>query len=170
LLSQETPEHILPIKIDGATKELFFFGGRVGFISFGCDGEPADILIEKAHACIRATISSGSTLSQYLVCQALQDPQLDAQAHSLREQMRARYTRLKAALIEADISTWPYNSAFFTLLPVPTSPDALRRKLLESGVGVVSLPGASALRLSYASVALEDIDALVLNLREILDA
>jgi len=170
MLNRETPEHILPIKIDGATKELFFFGGRVGFLSFGCDAEPGAVLVEKAHACIRATISSGATLSQNLVLQALQDPALESQARELREQIRERYLRLKAALLDNGIPSWPFNSAFFTLLPVQGDPDALRRELLAQGVGVISIPQASALRLSYASVALEDLDALVRSLRETLAA
>ena len=75
---------------------------------------------------------------------------------------------MKAALLEAEIPSWPFNSAFFALLPVQTDPDALRRALLGKGVGVVSLPHASAIRLSYASVALEDLETLVQSLGEIL--
>lgn len=30
-------EQLIPIKVDGATKEFSFFGGRVGFLTFGVE-------------------------------------------------------------------------------------------------------------------------------------
>ena len=37
-LADADPARVLPIKVDGATKELCFFGGRVGFVTFGVSG------------------------------------------------------------------------------------------------------------------------------------
>ena len=53
-------ERILPIKIDGATKEEYVWGFRVGFITYASDS--ADVLSaleQKTLGIIRATISSG---------------------------------------------------------------------------------------------------------------
>lgn len=168
LLNQGTNEQILNVKVDGATKELFFFGGRVGFLTFGCAGEAAEVLEEKGQASIRTTISSACTLSQNLVARALQDPHLDAQTQVLRDQIRYRYERIQSALKQAGIECLPYNSAFFILIPVRQNPEEIRLKLIERGVGVISIPQASAIRLSYASVALEDIETLVRELNEVI--
>ena len=168
LLSRGNPSHILPIKIDGATKELFFFGGRIGFLSFGCEGAAGDALEEKGRAIIRSTISSCSTLSQNLVIGALEDPELPTQTREMRDQILNRYRQLSEKITQAGIETWPFNSAFFVLIPVRSDPESIRQELLSRGVGVISLPSASAIRLSYASVAPEDIDGLVRSLQDVL--
>ena len=39
--------NLIPLKCDGATKELSFFGGRVSFLHFGVDKAIAEILVDK---------------------------------------------------------------------------------------------------------------------------
>ena len=168
LLHEQVPTHILPIKIDGATKELFFFGGRVGFITFGCTGAAATVIEEKTVALIRSTISSGSTPSQNLVRAALSNPNLPKETTELRNQIRTRYETMKTALGNTHIQTYPFNSGFFVLIPVDEDPNEIRTRLLHRGVGVVGLPQASAIRLSYASVSVTDIPALVEQLQDVL--
>jgi aspartate/methionine/tyrosine aminotransferase len=158
LLADSDPARILPVKIDGATKELFFFGGRVGFITFGIDSEAGAVLEEKARALTRATISSVSAPSQAMVMEALSARDLAEQQAALREILRRRYRALKAALVRHRLTAWPFNSAFFALLKVENS-DVIRRGLLQDGVGLVAFPGA--LRLSYSTIPEEDIDRLV---------
>lgn len=153
--------HVLPIKIDGATKELFFFGGRVGFLTFGVDGEAAAVLEDKAMGVLRATTSTTAAPSQALVLRALHDPDLAVQREALLDRIRARHDRLRDGLAAAGVQTLPYNAAFFVLVKVRGDAEAIRKALLAEGVGVVAFPAASALRVSYASVALEDIDTLV---------
>jgi aspartate/methionine/tyrosine aminotransferase len=153
--------HVLPIKIDGATKELFFFGGRVGFLTFGVDGEAAAVLEDKAMGVLRATTSTTAAPSQALVLRALHDPELAVQREALLDRIRARYERLRDGLAAAGVPTLPYNAAFFVLVKVSGDAEAIRRALLAEGVGVVAFPAAGALRVSYASVALDDIDTLV---------
>ncbi len=67
-------ENLIPLKCDGVTKELSFFGGRVGFLSFGVKAEAAAILVDKAMSLVRATIGSPVGLSQYLMEEELLDP------------------------------------------------------------------------------------------------
>ena len=96
------------------------------------------------------------------------DPHIDAQTKVLRDQIRRRYEKIQSALDDAGIECLPFNSAFFILIPVQQDPEDIRLKLLERGVGVISLPQASAIRLSYASVALEDIEILIQKLHEVI--
>ena len=153
--------HVLPVKIDGATKELFFFGGRVGFLTFGVDGEAAAVLEDKAMGVLRSTTSTTAAPSQALVLQALHDPELAVQRARILQRIRARHDRLRHGLAAAGVETLPFNAAFFVLLKVSGDPELARKALLAEGVGVVAFSTEGALRVSYASVALEDIDRLV---------
>lgn len=164
-LSDLSPDKALVVKVDGATKELFFFGGRVAFACFGADGPLAAALNEKLKAILRATTSATVALSQTLVLEALRSPTLDSEVESLLGVLRARYHRLKSGLEAAGLSTWPYNSAFFALVEVSKDPEVVRQALLAESVGVIAIPSAGAVRVSYASVAEGDIDALVAALR-----
>ena len=151
----------LLLKVDGATKELFFFGGRIAFVSSNIQGAAAAALEEKFIACIRSTVSALPSPSQALVHSALIDPTLDTQIQSIRSVLRDRYTTLKHELQQSSLLYWPFNSAFFALIHTPQDPEQTRRKLLERGVGLVSFPAAQALRLSYSTVAQKDIPALI---------
>ena len=159
--AQADPSRILAVKVDGATKELGFFGGRVGFVSFGGDRETGAVLTEKAIGCVRATISVSSSLPQTLVLAALQDPNLVAERAAVWERLRQRYQALKDALAAAGIAAVPFNSGLFALIPVAVDPEALRQALLADGVGVIALPDDSAIRVSYGGVPVADIPRLV---------
>ncbi len=160
-LSMLDARRVLAVKLDGATKELFFFGGRVGFITFGCEGEAAAILEDKAIGSGRASVSSAPTSSQALVLKMLEDPEMPTAQRALRDEIRARYAALKEGLAAAGVEAWPFNSAFFALIPVVGDAHAARRALLKQGVGVIAEPSVGAIRVSYASVHLDDIPRLV---------
>ncbi len=155
------PARVLPVKVDGATKELFFFGGRVGFVTFGCGGSAAEVLEDKAMGLLRATTSSGPAFSQALVLEALANPALDEEREVLHTVLRGRYQALRASLDQAGITPWPYNGAFFVFVPVKGDAEALRLRLLDQGVGVIAFADAGAIRLSYASIKAELLPELV---------
>jgi len=160
-LADADPSRVLTVKVDGATKELCFFGGRVGFVTFGTDGPAAKALDSKIKGMARANVSSGPAISQAIVLAALADPNLEAERTTLMEECTARYRMLKRCLIEANIPHEPFNSGFFALIPVVGDSDALRLRLLDQGVGVVALPKLGAIRIAYSSTSVEDIPALV---------
>jgi aspartate/methionine/tyrosine aminotransferase len=69
---------ILAVKLDGATKENYVWGLRVGFITYGgtFNGDTAplfDALERKTAGCIRGTISNASHLSQTILLNSMQD-------------------------------------------------------------------------------------------------
>jgi len=160
-LSHLDPARVMAIKVDGATKELFFFGGRVGFVTVGVEGEAADALQAKLLGLARSSVSTVSTASQHLVLQALQSPDTESQRLALLDNLRSRYRRFKQGLDRAGLRYLPFNSAFFTLIKVSRPPHDVRRAMLADGVGVVAVPDAGAVRVSYASVADDQIDGLV---------
>ena len=166
LLKDADPERILSIKIDGATKELFFFGGRVGFMTFRSPSQGAAALEEKCKALARATISSVAAPSQRMVLAALNDRNSIVERDAILTKVKGRYLALKAELSAASLDAWPFNSAFFALINVGSDPEAVRLRLLERGVGVVSFESVGAIRVSYASTPESRIPELVKAIAE----
>lgn len=155
------PERLLVVSTDGATKELFYFGGRVGFVTAVLPEGGGDALEEKLTAAIRVSVSSVSGTAQAIVLAALDDPALLAQRQALHADLAARWARLRDGLAAAGVPAWPFNAAFFALLPAPTDAEELRHAFLKDGLGLVSAAAGPNLRLSYASLQLDAIDPVV---------
>jgi len=155
------PERVLAVKVDGATKELVFFGARVGFVTFGAQGEAADILEEKLKGAARSSVSTAPAVSQAMVSAALKDPTLETQRQEIFSQVTERYQTLKKALLDADLPSVPFNSGFFAMVPTPGDPEALRQRLLGDGVGVISLKRHNAIRIAYSSTQAGALPGLV---------
>lgn len=171
LASRADPSRLIVCKVDGATKELVFFGGRVGFLTFSVGGRAGQILAEKAATLLRSTISSVSSPAQAAVLAALRDPQLPAQEGKVVGTLARRYRALKAALADAGLAHYPFNSGCFALLRLPDGADAneVRRQLIrEQSTGVIAVPQARALRVAFCSVDEADIGDLVSRLARVL--
>lgn len=164
LLGGADPARLLPVKVDGATKELFLFGARVGFLTFAAGPEAAAVLEDKARAVLRGNTSSVSAPGQAMVLAALREPGLKAQRDAIRKVLVRRYRALKEALADAGLSHWPFNSGFFALLEAP-DPEAVRQELLAQGLGVVAIEGVGGVRIGYGSLDEADIPELVEALR-----
>jgi aspartate/methionine/tyrosine aminotransferase len=162
---------LVPVKCDGVTKELNFFGGRVGFITFGVKAEAAAVLQDKAMSLVRAGVGSPVGLTQYLIEEELLDPRHDAEFEKLRELMAGRYRKLKAALA-APTPHWtvfPFNAGCFCLLRLREGLNAetVRQALIhDEKVGVVS-QGDRDLRLAFCSLKEEAIEPLVQALHRV---
>ncbi len=160
-LSHAPRQTVLTAKIDGATKEMCFFGGRVGFVTFGTDGPAAEALEAKLKGMARASVSTAPATSQAMVLSALQNPDLATQQQERLRLSLERYRCLKDSLIRSGLPFSPFNSGFFALIPVDGDVEMLRQRLLKKGVGVVALPKHSAIRIAFSSTAIEDIPVLV---------
>lgn len=152
------PERLFPVKTDGATKELFFFGGRIAFLTGQVAGEAEAALLSKWKCLARSTVGVASGPSQALVLAALQAPDLDAQIRARLDVLAARYRSLKSALeaLPKDRArVWPFNAGVFALVGLDPSieAEAFRKRLIaEFSVGTISIPSANAVRIAYCSV------------------
>jgi aspartate/methionine/tyrosine aminotransferase len=161
-------ERLVPVKIDGCTKELVFFGGRVAFLTFPFepDSPAARALESKAKCILRATVGSPPALTQEVALAALASDGVEDEIEEIRRVLAGRYRALRRAL---DASTpgllrpLPFNSGCFALIELPAGVDAeaLRQRLLaDFDTGVVSNP-PRWVRIAYCSVAEEAIPELV---------
>lgn len=161
---------LVPVKVDGATKEVSFFGGRVGFLTFPVEAgsAAAEALESKVKCLVRATLGSPVSTSQVLLLEALRSEALDGEVEALRRRLEGRVEVLREALEGVDrelLRPLPFNSGCFALLELPErpglEPEAVRRHLLEhEDAGVVSIP-PRYLRIAHCSVKAEALPELV---------
>ncbi|SDG36662.1 aminotransferase class I/II-fold pyridoxal phosphate-dependent enzyme [Desulfosporosinus hippei] len=149
---------ILPIKVDGATKEDYMWGFRVGFITFGSE-YPAvlDGLEKKTQGILRGTISSASHPAQTFVLNTIRSAEFQTQKREKYEVLRQRAIKVKQILDQGDYKDawdyYPFNSGYFMCLKLKgVDPEALRLHLLENyGVGIISL-GETDIRVAFSCV------------------
>lgn len=163
--------NLLAIKADGVTKELSFFGGRVGFLSFGVNEEVGELLNEKAAGLVRGGVGSPVGISQYLTEEELMSPDHQKSFQQLRHILQERYDALREALREETPywKTFPFNAGCFCLLKLHESLDAeeVRQTLIqEESVGLVSHQ-RSYLRIAFCSIKKEAIPPLVTALKAV---
>ena len=162
--------NVLAVRLDGATKEEFAWGFRVGFLTYaaGGDGDRAavhDALEKKTTGLIRAGVSNCSHPAQTLVLKALEDPDFATQQAEKREILRARATRVREVLAaEKYAEAWtpyPFNSGYFMCVRVHgVDAEALRvRALNEYGAGTIAT-SATDLRVAFSCLELDQIEPL----------
>jgi len=161
---------LLAVKGDAATKELYVWGLRVGFISFGVGGCPTesplyDALEKKVAGAIRSTISNCSMPSQQIALRALRSPTFDAERRTKAETLKARAHEVKSVLADPKYADawepYPFNGGYFMCLRLKKVPaEALRKRLLdEHGVGTIAT-GERDLRIAFSCVEKEHIREL----------
>ena len=167
-------ENVLAVKVDGATKEDYVWGFRVGFITYGVKGgtpELYDALEQKTAGAIRGNISNASNLSQSLLLQAFESDEYDAQKSQKEAIMQSRYDAVCEALKEEKyqecFTALPFNSGYFMCVALAEGIDGEElRALLNSkySIGVINLN--NVIRLAYSAVAASDIKTLFDGLYE----
>lgn len=157
---------ILPIKVDGATKENYVWGLRVGFLTFASDHtEILDVLEQKTKGLIRGTISSGSHLSQTIILQSLLSSEYEGEKQKKYTLMKNRAMKVKEIIGQEKYKeTWtyyPFNSGYFMCLKLlQVDAEKLRHHLLdEYGVGTIAITSTD-LRIAFSCVEEEDLEEL----------
>lgn len=157
---------VLAIKIDGATKEEYVWGLRVGFITYASRSQAALAALEqKTLGIIRATISSGPHPSQTFVLRALQSPHFDEQKAEKFEIMKRRANKVKSLLDSGRygnvLGYYPFNSGYFMCLKLDrVSAESVRVRLLDNyGIGTIAL-GETDLRVAFSCIEEENLEEL----------
>ncbi len=162
--------NLLAVKLDGATKENFVWGLRVGFITYGCpvtgDARPFyDALERKTAGAVRGSISNASHLSQEMVLKSLQSDVYLQEKEEKFKIMKARAEEVKRVLADSKYQdawdVYPFNSGYFMCLKLKTvDAESLRVHLLDTyGVGLIAL-GKTDLRVAFSCLEKEDTQEL----------
>lgn len=159
-------ERVLAVKVDGATKEEYVWGFRVGFITYASESAATLAALEqKTLGIIRATISSGPHPSQTFVLHALQSPEFESQKAEKFEIMKARANRVKSLLDSGRygdaLGYYPFNSGYFMCLKLAgvTAEDVRSHLLNEYGIGTIAL-GDTDLRVAFSCIEEEHLEEL----------
>lgn len=160
-------KNVLAIKVDGATKEDYAWGLRVGFITFagkGLNKEHTDALEQKLMGSVRSSFSSSSKLSQSLIIKGLNDSSYSRDKENFEKIMKDRYLKVKEILSKRTnglkLKEYPFNSGYFMNFKTPRGyNERLRQELLKIGIGSIAL-GETSFRIAYSSVDIEQLDEL----------
>ena len=162
--------NLLAVKLDGATKELFVWGLRCGFITFApgrAQGAESvcSVLDAKTRGAIRGGISNSAHLSQTLVEHALDSSSLGAERKRKCEILSARARRVfevtRAERFHGDWEVYPFNSGYFMCVRVRgVDAEALRVHLLEKyGVGLIAT-SPTDIRVAFSCLEVDDVEPL----------
>jgi aspartate/methionine/tyrosine aminotransferase len=167
--------NLVAVKIDGATKEFSFFGGRVGFLTFALepDSEAARALESKVKLLVRSVVGSPAAASQVVLLQALRKEGIEREVEAVRALLEGRYKALKGALAGVDpalMTVLPFNSGCFALVELPVSlgldSEAVRKHLLaHHDTGLISI-APRYLRIAHCSVDEAALPELVKRLEK----
>lgn len=167
----EIHENVLAVKVDGATKEDYVWGMRVGFITYGCKGiadETAKALEDKTAGAIRGNISNVSHPSQSLLLKAFSSDTYEQEKKQKYQILKNRYYKVKEALknqkYEGYFSALPYNSGYFMCVELKElDGEEVRKRLLEKyDTGTIAIK--NMIRIAFSSVGAKQIPELFENL------
>ncbi|MDP7180732.1 MAG: aminotransferase class I/II-fold pyridoxal phosphate-dependent enzyme [Candidatus Woesearchaeota archaeon] len=168
-------KNILAIKLDGATKEDYAWGFRVGFITYGIKSGSKDLyeaLEAKTAGAIRGNISNAPHLSQSLVLKAFTSP-------TYKEEKQEKYALLKkraetvAEILENNkeyeecFTPLPFNSGYFMCVRLKEGLDGekIRQILLEKySTGLIAV--GNLLRVAFSSCPTAQLEELFKNIYE----
>jgi aspartate/methionine/tyrosine aminotransferase len=153
--------NLLAVKVDGATKEEFVWGLRVGFITFGVKNGTAaayKALEDKTAGLIRSYVSNVSNPGQSIVLKALGDPDFRRQQAEKVAILRARAKVVAKECRRPEYAdcwdVYPFNSGYFMCLRLKEADaDTVRLRLLDDhGVGTIAL-GKREIRVAFSCLA-----------------
>lgn len=160
-------ENVLAAKVDGATKEEYLWGMRVGFVTVAAKGleeRHYSAFEKKITGSIRASISNSNTLGQSLLIRLLEHDDYPRQKEEQKKDLTDRYHAMQKVIARlgssGPLKALPCNAGYFVSFDCgKLDAEKLRLALLDRGIGTIAIQG-HFLRVAFASVDLADIDPL----------
>lgn len=165
-------KNVLAIKIDGATKEEYVWGFRIGFITYGVQSMSqgvCDALEAKTAGAVRGGVSCAPNISQSLVYQSLISPEHEKEKNEKFLILQSRYEKVKEVLSNEKykkyFSALPFNSGYFMCIELRAGIEGekIRQELLKNyDTGVISI--GNLLRIAFSGVKEADMELLFENI------
>ncbi|MFX1596929.1 MAG: aminotransferase class I/II-fold pyridoxal phosphate-dependent enzyme [Promethearchaeota archaeon] len=178
-------ENIIPIKLDGITKELLIYGGRIGFITLGLkpswinnEEELEKLKTEinnKLEGFTRATISNCNSFYQQLTHKLFLEndmKQITQSREEVKNLLEERYKRINSEIMKIenhDISIDPNSGGFFLFINL--NPNRIKATefadhlLKKYKVGIIPIEKLdekiNGIRIAYCSIDQSNIPELV---------
>ncbi|TFG26666.1 MAG: aminotransferase class I/II-fold pyridoxal phosphate-dependent enzyme [Promethearchaeota archaeon] len=181
----ELEENIIPVKLDGITKELLLYGGRIGFFTLGLkpnwvkNEEDLEILKNeinnKLEGITRSTVSNCNHFYQTLTQKIFEDNTMEQildMRNKVKNLLALRYEKINSELNKIDnpnITVDPNSGGFFifaNLNPNKVKASEFADHLLKKyKVGVIPIEkpteNINGIRIAYCSIDLEKIPEFV---------
>ncbi|UCD02478.1 MAG: aminotransferase class I/II-fold pyridoxal phosphate-dependent enzyme [Promethearchaeota archaeon] len=178
-------ENVIPIKLDGITKELLIYGGRIGFLTLGIkphwldnyeDLETLKLeLNNKFEGFNRATISNPNSFYQVLTHDLFIEKGMDHIVHTrdkVKNLLKERYDYINfelGTINNPEISIDPNSGGFFLFInlnPKKIKATEFANHLLKKyKVGVIPIErldeNVNGIRIAYCSIDLNKIPELI---------
>ncbi len=159
-------DRVLAVKVDGATKEDFAWGFRVGFLTLAgkaLEEEQRSAIEKKLMGSIRSSVSNSSRIAQSLLLRTLQADDYESEKLRKRDLLKDRYATVRAIvenMTNDRLRPMPFNSGYFMAFRCNgISAETLRLALLDKGIGTIAI-GETYLRVAYSTIDQSDLDAL----------
>lgn len=189
----ELEQNIIPIKLDGITKELLLYGGRIGFITIGVKpnwvNNQQELTVLKSElnnklsGLVRTTVSNSNHFYQAIVIKLFKDigmEHLIQKREKVKFLLKERYEKINSELKKinnSNISVDPNAGGFFVFVnlnPNKISANQFADHLLRKyKVGVIPFEKQSdkinGIRIAYCSIDLTNIPELVSRINQALD-
>ena len=169
----ECHPNVVPVKIDGATKEEYAWGLRVGFLTFGLPEKAMQGIEGKLSGLIRANTSGAAQISQTLILEAMKAQGYAKQKKRNYEILKGRALKVKQVATDARYANlwevYPSHAGYFTCLSLKTrNAEKVRERLLvEYGIGTIAL-GTHELRIAYSCLEESDIEDVFRKIAEVI--
>ena len=166
--------NVVPVKIDGATKEEYAWGLRVAFMTFGFSEAAMQPLEQKLSGLIRANTSGASQVSQTLILKAMNAEGYAEQKQHNYEILKARALKVKAVASDVRYAklweVYPSHAGYFTCLNLKSgNAETVRQRLLEThGIGTIAL-GETELRIAYSCLDASDIEMVFAEIARVIE-
>jgi aspartate/methionine/tyrosine aminotransferase len=181
----QVEEDVIPIKLDGITKELLMYGGRIGFITLGLKSSWVDNdqeleilkneINNKLEGFTRATISNCNHFYQTLTQKLFKEKGIDniiASRAKVKDLLKKRYEKINeelAKIEDPNISIDPNSGGFFLFLNLNPKKikatefgDHLLRKYKVGIIPIEKLDeNINGIRIAYCSIDLLKIPELI---------
>ncbi len=170
-------DNIITVKIDGATKEEFAWGLRVGFITIGgkaLTSQDIAVLENKIIGAIRANASNGCRPSQESILNLLNHPRHDQDKSAAKKILRERFETSQKVLTKNSekytdcFNPLPANSGYFLCLELQKgiNGEQVRQTLLDKhDIGIIAID--DWLRVAFSAVDKEKIPHLFEKIHEV---
>ena len=160
-------ENVLAVKVDGATKENYAWGLRIGFVTFGSknlSNEHYQVLNEKLSAAIRSSISNSSRIAQTLLASAIESRNYANDKKKYFHILYERYLEvgrvLKQMNPESPLTPLPFNSGYFMSFKIREAGKLRKFLLHKKNIGTIAI-NDSILRLAYSSIDTDKIEEVL---------
>ncbi|MHA1191469.1 MAG: aminotransferase class I/II-fold pyridoxal phosphate-dependent enzyme [Promethearchaeota archaeon] len=186
---QNLEEDIIPIKLDGATKELLLYGARIGFISIGLkpkwtkNDKELEILKNeidnKLSGLIRSTISNSNHFYQAVMINLFNTKGIEEilmMREPVQNLLKERYVKINSELKKIknpNISVDPSSGGFFTFININSNHvkanEFAELLLTKYKVGVIPIEkpdeNVNGIRIAYCSIDITQIPEMVKRIK-----